>query len=104
MTKIIYPMRPELQDSPVAIITPSPDCELTVEQIALKDVPSGVPYKFVEDASIPTDRTFRDAWVITVSELDMDGAGGDFGEGSDNEPPAEWYPQEETPEWEQEDD
>jgi len=105
MTKIIYPIRPELEDSPVAILHPSPDCELTLEQIALKDVPAGVPYKFIDDDAIPSDRTFRDAWVITVSELEMDGTGGDFGAGSDNEPPAEWYPQPEEPEWlEYEDD
>ena len=104
MTKIIYPVRPELENSPVAVIHPSIDCDLTIEQIALKDVPAGVPYKLVDDSAIPSDRTFRDAWVIKVSDLNMDGTGGDFGVGSDNEPPAEWYPQPERPEWEQQDD
>jgi hypothetical protein len=30
--------------------------------IAAKDVPEGKPYKIVDVADIPTDRTFRNAW------------------------------------------
>jgi hypothetical protein len=37
--------------------------ELPIEVVARKDVPQGVPYKFVEDSAVPTDRTFRNAWV-----------------------------------------
>lgn len=46
----------------VAVIIPAPDCGLTVEEIAEKDVPAGKPYKIVDVADIPSDRTFRDAW------------------------------------------
>jgi hypothetical protein len=56
--RIIYPT----PEGGVAIIVPSPDCGLTVEQIAEKDAPSGVPYRIVDVSEIPTDRTFRDAW------------------------------------------
>lgn len=56
--RIIYPT----QDGGVAIIIPAPDCGLTIEQIAQKDVPSGVPFKIIDASDIPTDRTFRDAW------------------------------------------
>lgn len=56
--RIIYPT----QDGGVAIIIPAPDCGLTIEQIAAKDVPTGVPYRIVDASDIPTDRTFRDAW------------------------------------------
>lgn len=56
---IIYPN----DDGGVAVIYPSPDCELTIKQIAAKDVPQGKPYKIVDEDVIPTDRTFRDAWV-----------------------------------------
>lgn len=59
MTKrIIYPN----DDGGVSIIIPAPDCGLTIEQIAAKDVPAGKPFKIVDVADIPTDRTFRDAW------------------------------------------
>jgi hypothetical protein len=58
MTKrIIYPT----DDGGVAIIIPA-DCGLTIEEIAAKDVPEGKPYKIVDVADIPTDRTFRNAW------------------------------------------
>jgi hypothetical protein len=58
MTKrIIYPT----DDGGVAIIIPA-DCGLTIEEIAAKDVPEGKPFKIVDVADIPTDRTFRNAW------------------------------------------
>lgn len=55
--RIIYPT----DEGGVAIIIPA-DCGLTIEEIAAKDVPEGKPYKIVDVADIPTDRTFRDAW------------------------------------------
>jgi hypothetical protein len=56
--RITYPT----PEGGVAIIIPAPDCGLTIEQIAAKDVPTGVPFKIVEADSIPSDRTFRNAW------------------------------------------
>jgi hypothetical protein len=56
--RIIYPT----DDGGVAIIIPAPECGLTIEEIAAKDVPQGKPFKIVDVADIPTDRTFRDAW------------------------------------------
>jgi hypothetical protein len=60
--RIIY----QTEDGGVAIIVPSPDCGLTIEQIAAKDVPAGKAYKIVDVADIPTDRTFRNAWEMEV--------------------------------------
>ena len=56
--RIIY----KTDDGGVAVIVPAPDCGLTVEEVAEKDVPAGKPYKIVDVADIPADRTFRDAW------------------------------------------
>ena len=56
--RIIYPT----DEGGVAIIIPAPECGLTIEEIAIKDVPEGKPYKIVDVADIPTDRTFRGAW------------------------------------------
>jgi hypothetical protein len=56
--RIIYPN----DDGGVAIIIPAPECVLTIEEIAAKSVPEGKPYKIVDVADIPTDRTFRNAW------------------------------------------
>ncbi len=43
----------------VAIIHPTG--ELSIEEVAAKDVPAGVPYKIVNDDAVPNDRTFRNA-------------------------------------------
>ena len=60
--RIIYPT----DDGGVAVIVPALECGLTIEQIAAKDVPAGKPYKIVNVADIPTDRTFRNAWEYTA--------------------------------------
>ena len=36
--------------------------ELSIEAVAQKDVPAGVPYRIVNDDEVPSDRTFRNAW------------------------------------------
>jgi hypothetical protein len=56
--RIIYPA----DDGGVAVIIPAPECGLTVEEIAAKDVPQGKAFKIVDAADIPEDRTFRNAW------------------------------------------
>jgi hypothetical protein len=58
--RIIYPTG----DGGVAVIIPAPECGLTIEEIAAKDVPAGVEYKIVDASEIPTDRTFRNAWEM----------------------------------------
>jgi hypothetical protein len=51
--RIIYPN----DDGGVSIIVPAESIEL-----AMKDIPQGKPYKIIDVADIPSDRTFRDAW------------------------------------------
>jgi len=54
----------------VAVIVPTGSVEL-----ALKDVPEGVPYEIVSADDIPSDRYFRNAWVIGMDgcvEHDLD--------------------------------
>ena len=53
--KIIYPTA-----TGVAVIHPTG--ELSIEEVARKDVPADTPYLIVEDSDIPIDRTFRNAW------------------------------------------
>ena len=57
MKRIIYPT----DDGGVAIIIPA-DCGLSINEIAAKDVPEGKPFKIIDTADVPTDRTFRNAW------------------------------------------
>ena len=56
--RIIYPN----DEGGVSIIVPAPDCGLSIEEIAAKDVPEGKPFKIIDTADVPTDRTFRNAW------------------------------------------
>jgi len=49
-------------DGTIGIIIPVDMGEMTIEQLAQKDVPTGLTYYIVDKSEIPTDRTFRDAW------------------------------------------
>ena len=70
------------QDNTVSILIPTQEALsfATIEQIAEKDVPHNLPYWIVEDSSIPTDRTYRDAWEIDDSFGDPHGFGGENNE------------------------
>jgi hypothetical protein len=71
MKLIIYPN----DDDGVAIVTPSPNTKYTIEEIALKDVPKGKPYRIIEYTDVPTDRTFRNAWEADFIEPEGFGIG-----------------------------
>ena len=62
MHRILYPTA----DGGVAVIVPTEECGLTIEAIAAKDVPQGVPFRIVDVDAIPSDRTFRNAWEYQV--------------------------------------
>ena len=64
MNRIIYPN----DDGGVSIIVPAPEAleTMTIEEIAAKDVPAGKPFKIVDVADIPSDRTFRNAWEYSA--------------------------------------
>ena len=59
--RIIYPT----DDGGVAIIVPATNSGLSINEIAQKDVPAGKPYKIIDVADVPEDRTFRNAWEFT---------------------------------------
>lgn len=46
----------------IAVIIPTG--ELSIEEVAAKDVPEGIAFEIVTDDDIPSDRTFRNAWVM----------------------------------------
>ena len=68
--RIIY----KNDDGTVAVIIPTDECKLTIEQIAKKDVPTGKPYKIIEETDLPNSREYRNAWTINDAEL-TDGVG-----------------------------
>ena len=58
-SRVIFPN----DEGGVSVIIRAAECGLSIEEIAAKDVPAGKPYKIVDVADIPSDRTFRGAWV-----------------------------------------
>jgi len=68
--RIIYPN----DAGGVAVVIPSPNWTGTMEELAQKDVPTGLKYKIVENSIIPSDRSFRNAWEVDEAEL-TDGVG-----------------------------
>jgi hypothetical protein len=73
MNRIIY----NQDNGVVAVIIPSPEAleQHSIEAIAIKDVPAGKPFKIVDAADIPSDRSDRDAWTVDEADL-TDGVGG----------------------------
>lgn len=67
--RIVYPL-----GESIAVVTPM-QCALTVEQIARKDVPAGLPFLIVDATDIPTDRSQRAAWRADFSQPDGYGIG-----------------------------
>ena len=66
MTRIIYTN----SEGGISVIIPTGD--LSIEEVAAKDVPEGTPYEIVGDDAIPSDRTFRGAWVMGDCCVDQD--------------------------------
>ena len=61
MQRIIY----KTEEGGVAVLIPTPEYlqDHTIEELAAKDVPEGAVFEIVEDADVPSDRTFREAWT-----------------------------------------
>ena len=58
----------------ISVLIPAPNCNLTLDEICKKDVPSGVKYKVIEHTDLPNDREFRNAWSADFSNPDGYGA------------------------------
>lgn len=57
--RIIY----QNSDGGCSVVVPATDSGLTIEEVIAKCVPAGTPYKIVPVNEIPSDRTYRNAWV-----------------------------------------
>ena len=71
--RVVY----KTDDGGVAIVIPSPEAlkKYTIQEIAIKDVPNGKPFKIVDVSEIPSDRSERQSWEVNESDL-TDGVGG----------------------------
>jgi hypothetical protein len=77
MNRIIY----KNDEGGVSVIIPTQEAleQHGIHAIAIKDVPAGKPYKIVDAADIPSDRSDRDAWTVDEADL-TDGIGGESNE------------------------
>lgn len=68
--RIIY----TTEDGSVAVITPSPKWEGTLEELAEKDVPTGVEWRIADVSALPQSRNYRNAWTDTnpTETVDVD--------------------------------
>ena len=57
-TIVIY----EKENGNVAILYPSKNCGLSIDEIIKKDIPSGARYKKISIEDMPSDREYREAW------------------------------------------
>ena len=66
--RIIY----QTDNGGIAVIIPTG--ELSLEETALKDIPTGVKYKIIDASDLPQERDFRNAWEFDFT-TDFDGVG-----------------------------
>lgn len=63
-------------DGSVGIVIPTAEMlhNMSIEQIAFKDVPEGLGWRITNTGNIPSDRTFREAWtdINPTSTVDVD--------------------------------
>lgn len=67
--KIIYP------NGTGGICIINPTGVLEIEQVALKDVPAGLPFLYVQDSELPSNRLLREAWEADFNNPDGFGIG-----------------------------
>lgn len=61
----------------VSVVNPAVECDLSIEDIAKKDVPAGKPYYIIDESMLPTDNAFFEAWEADFNNPDGQGIGHD---------------------------
>jgi len=61
-------------ETTISVLVPAPNCELSLKEVCVKDVPTGVPYRIIDSSELPADREFRNAWEADFTN--PDGYGG----------------------------
>ena len=56
----------------LVLVYPADNCDLTVEQIQAKDIPSGKTSYILNKSAVPTDRSFKWAWKLNGSTIETD--------------------------------
>lgn len=59
----------------LTFVYPAPNCGISIEELARKDVPAGKPYLIVPDELVPKDHTFFEAFQADFTNPDGYGIG-----------------------------
>jgi hypothetical protein len=70
---IIYPNN----EGWLSVVIPTSECQLSIEEIARKDVPAGKPYHIINASQLPQDSVFFSAWEADFTEPSGHGIGHD---------------------------
>jgi hypothetical protein len=65
----------QTEDNGACVLFPVLDCGLTLEEIALKDVPAGAPFFYMDRTLVPPDIEYSNAWEADFSNPDGHGMG-----------------------------
>lgn len=55
-----------------AVIIPTKETKKTIEEIAAQRVPANVEFKIVDKAVVPSDRSYRGAWIVSNEAIEHD--------------------------------
>jgi hypothetical protein len=65
----------QTSDNGACVLFPVLDCGLTLKEIALKDVPAGAPFFYMDSFLVPPDMEYSNAWEADFSNPDGHGMG-----------------------------
>jgi hypothetical protein len=56
-------------DGGVSVVIPAPECGLSIQEIAAKDVPKGTAWRIIDANDIPPDEQFWGSWTYSETGL-----------------------------------
>jgi hypothetical protein len=71
MQVIIYPQ----ENNSIALVIPAPECPISIQEVARKDVPAGVPFLIIDASQLPQEEEYFNSFEADFSNPDGYGIG-----------------------------
>jgi hypothetical protein len=71
MKVIIYPQ----ENNSIALVIPAPECPISIQEVARKDVPAGVPFLIIDASQLPQEEEYFNSFEADFSNPDGYGIG-----------------------------
>ena len=71
MKVIIYPQ----ENNSIALVIPAPECPISIQEVARKDVPAGVPFLIIDASQLPQEEEYFNSFEADFSNPDGHGIG-----------------------------